>query len=395
MSLKDHSFSSVLPTNVIFGVNSLEIQLPVKIKERNIRKVFIATDNGLVKAGVVTKISNLLKENEIESVVFSDVEPNPHAETIMKGADVYRNETCEMILAIGGGSPMDFAKSVGVVVSHDSDILEFATGKKYVTKEIPLLFTIPTTVGTGSEVTAVAVVTDHTVGRKFTYASPLVLPKVAFLDPLLTQALPRHHVSATSMDALVHSIEAYVSIRENPIADGLALQAIRMISKYLPASYANPNDLEARSQIQVASTIAGMSFGLVGVGIVHSCSHPMSAVYNVPHGLANAIILPHVIEYNLIANYGKYADIARIFEPALVLESNEFAAKQLVEIINNFSENIDIPKDFSFLNIDVTEEVIERLSHDAMNDRGTVLTNPRKVFKEDIEKIYRKVLPQK
>jgi alcohol dehydrogenase class IV len=393
MHLSQRTFNFALPTNVVFGINSVEESLAVKIKEVNKSKVFIATDPGLVKAGIPDKIHSLLKENGIDAIVFSEVEPNPHAETVMKGAELYKAESCDMILAVGGGSAMDFAKAVGVVVSHPGHILDYRRGEKPVVNEIPTLFAIPTTVGTGSEVTAVSVVTDHEAGRKYVIASPKLAPKVAFVDPLITTSLPRHVVAATGIDALVHAIEAYTSIRSTPIADGLSLQAIKMIKDNLPPSYAHPNNLEARSQVHLASTIAGMAFGLAGVGLVHSCSHPMSAIYNVPHGLANAILLPHVIKHNLISNYKKYADIARIFEPSLAFENDKVAAEQLVDLLNDFNQSLDIPKDFSYLGIKFTKEMVDRLAHDAMDDKGTIPNNPRKVVKEDVIKIYNKVLP--
>lgn len=392
--LRNQIFSSSLPTNVKFGVDIVKTELARDIKLENKRKVFIATDAGVVNAGLIEKITSYLTKNEIESVVFSEVEPNPHAETVMLGVSQYTQESCDMIVAIGGGSSMDFAKSVGVMVTHPGHILDYRRGEKPIVNAIPLLFTIPTTVGTGSEVTAVAVVTDPDIGRKFVVASPFLVPKVAFIDPVLTASLPKHHVSATGSDALVHAIESYTSVRANPISDGLALQAIRMIKDNLPASYAHPDNLEARAQVHLASTIAGMAFGLAGLGVVHSCSHPMSAVYNVPHGVANAIILPYVIEYNLISNTKKYADIARIFSPELVLKNDQAAAEELVSLLKKFTASIDIPEDFRHLGIEVTEEVIDRLANDAMDDKGTIPANPRKVYKEDVVKIYNRVLPR-
>ena len=180
--------------------------------------------------------------------------------------------------------------------------------------------------------TSVSVVTDTEKGRKFVVASPLLLPKYAIIDPEMTRTLPRHVVSSTAVDALVHALEAYVSVKANPLTDGLALQAIKMIKEYLPATYAHPDNLEARAQVHLASTIAGLAFGIGGVGLVHSCSHPMSARHNVPHGLANAILLPYVVEHNLIANYKRFADIARIFEPSLHQVSDRVAAEKLVDI---------------------------------------------------------------
>ncbi len=174
MYLSQQTFQSALPTNVIFGVNSVEESLSVKIKEFNKSKVFIATDPGLVQAGIPDKIQSLLKENGIHSIIFSEIEPNPHAVTVMKGAQVYKDEACDMILAVGGGSAMDFSKAVGVMASHPGHILDYRRGEKPVVNEIPKLFAIPTTVGTGSEVTNVAVVTDHEAGRKYVVASPVL-----------------------------------------------------------------------------------------------------------------------------------------------------------------------------------------------------------------------------
>ncbi len=393
MYLSQQTFNSILPTNVIFGVNSVEENLVVKIKEFNKSNVFIATDPGLVQAGIPDKIQSLLKENGMNAIVFSEIEPNPHAVTVMKGAQVYKAESCDMILAVGGGSAMDFSKAVGVVVSHPGQILDYRRGEKTIVNEIPTLFAIPTTVGTGSEVTSVSIVTDHEANRKYAVASPALAPKIAFVDPLLTTSLPRHVVAATGSDALVHALEAYTSVRSTPITEGLALQAIKMLRDYLSPSYAHPNNLEARSQVHLASTIAGMAFSLGGLGLVHSCSHPMSAIYHVPHGLANAILLPHVIKHNLISNYKKYADIARIFDPSLTFEHDKVAAERLVDLLYDFNQSLNIPKDFSYLGIEFTKEMVHRLAHDAMEDKGTIPNNPRKVYKEDVIEIYNKVLP--
>lgn len=393
MYLSGKTFQAALPTNVIFGLNSVADHLAEKIKEANKTKVFIATDPGLVQAGIPDKIQSILKDNGIPSHIFSEIEPNPHAVTVMKGAEIYQAEACDMILAVGGGSAMDFSKAVGVMASHPGHILDYRRGEKPVVNELPPIFAIPTTVGTGSEVTHVAVVTDHEAGRKYVVASPLLLPKIAFVDPVLTTSLPRQVVATTGLDALVHALEAYTSVQANPVSDGLALQAIRMLKEHLPASYAHPDNLEARAQVHLASTIAGMAFRLGGLGLVHSCSHPMSAIYHVPHGLANAILLPYVIKHNLIANEKKYADIARIFEPSLQFENDRAAAQKLVDVLNAFNRSLDIPKDFSHLGITFTEEMVERLAHDAMEDKGTIPNNPRKVYKEDVMKIYQEVLP--
>jgi len=392
MHLIEQSFSSSLPTKIVFGVNCVNNSLVEKIKELKFSKVFVSTDPGLVKSGTIDKVIKLLNDNKIDTTVFSEVEANPYAETIMKGSESYKQESCEMIIAIGGGSPMDFAKAVAVVVSNPGHILDYRRGEKTIENETPLIIAIPTTVGTGSEVTHVSVVTDSEKGRKFVIASPLIMPEYAFIDPLMTTTLPRHVVAETGADALVHAIEAYTSVRANPITDGLAIQVVKMISQYLPESYAHPGNLEARSQIHLASTMAGMAFGLAGVGLVHSCSHPMSARYRVAHGLANAVLLPYVMDYNLISNYKKYADLARVFDSSLVLKSDKYAAESFPKILRDLTESIGIPRDFRVLNIEFSDEMINQLAEDALNDVGTIPNNPRKVEKQDIVQIYKKVL---
>ncbi|KAF0819587.1 alcohol dehydrogenase, iron-containing [Bacillus sp. ZZV12-4809] len=393
MYLSQQNFDFSIPTEIIYGINSVKHKLPDTIRSLQKAKVFVATDPGLLNTGIIDATTSLLNKNGIDTVVFAEVEPNPHAQTVMKGAQIYKQESCEMILAIGGGSPMDFAKAVSVIVAHEGHILDYRRGQKPLHQAIPLLIAIPTTVGTGSEVTPVSVITDNEAGRKYVIASPMLAPKAAFIDPSLTTPLPRHVVSATGVDALVHAIESYTSLKSNPITDGLAFEAIKMIKENLPASYAHPDNLEARAQIHLASTMAGISFGIAGVALVHSCSHPMSALYQVPHGLANAILLPHIIEHNLIANYEKYANIARIFEPSLTFENDRNTARQLAPLLKEFNKALDIPEDFSYLKLDFTDEMVDRLTKDAMNDLGTIPNNPRKADKEDIRQIYKKVLP--
>lgn len=392
MSLQNQSFSLTIPINIKYGLNVVQNELAKAIKSEKKEKVLIVSDKGLVKAGLIDQLTTTLNENGIQSTIYSDVEPNPTADSVMDGLKVYTEKGCEMIIAVGGGSAMDYAKALAVVATHPGHILEYTVGGKEITNNLPLIYAIPTTVGTGSEVTAVSVLTDSSAGRKIGVVSPYIVPNIAFIDPTLTYSLPRQHVAATGCDALVHAIESYTSIPANPITDGLALQAIRMIAYNLPQTYAHEDNIEARAQVHLASTIAGVAFWYSGLGIVHSCSHPMSARYHVPHGLANAILLPYVVEHNLISNVKKYAEIARIFEPKLVLEDDMNAAKKLVPILREFLNLLDIPKDFSYLGIDFTEEAIDQLAEDAMNDHGTVHFNPRKAYKEDIINIYKKVL---
>jgi len=393
MSLQTATLNLHLRSKIKFGINVIDKELAASIIQEKKKKVFIVTDKGLIQAGVIDRIVNLLHEQGIETAIFSDVGANPTAESVMVGLSAYNQEDCDMILAVGGGSALDFAKALGVVASNPGHILDFRRGGKPITNSIPLLFALPTTIGTGSEVTAVAVITDTTSDRKVGIVSPLLIPDTVFVDPSLTSKLPRNHVAATGLDAFVHSIEAYTSIRANPLTDGLAMQAMKMILEYLPKTYAHPDDAEARSQVHLASTIAGLAFASSGLGLVHSCSHPMSALYKVPHGLANAIFLPFVLSHNLISNQKKYADIARMFDKKLVFEEDAVAAQKLVPLVRMFLDGLDIPKDFHYMSERFTDDMIDRMAEDAMSDVAPTLANPRKVYKEDVIKIYKLALP--
>jgi alcohol dehydrogenase class IV len=395
MGLMNKPFNLNLNVDLKFGLNIVEQELADSIKNANGKKAFIVTDKGLIDSGVVDKVVSPLTDAGIEYYVFSDVQPNPPANSVMAGVEKYNQEKADMIVTIGGGSAIDYAKALAVGVTHPGFVLDYSLGRKPIEDIIPPLFAIGTTIGTGSEVTRVSVITDTDAGRKLVLASSYLIPKTVFVDPMLTLGLPRQHVAATGADALVHAIESYVSLPANPFTDALALQAIRMIWENLPQTYANADNIEARAQVHLASTLAGMSFTIAGLGMVHSLSHPMSARYHVPHGLANAIILPHIIEHNIPANPKKYADIARMFDSSLAAVSDRKAAKSLVQLVRDFLRSIDIPETFSYLAVDFTEDKVEELAEDAMNDHGTVHYNPRKAVKEDIKTIYNKVLPAK
>jgi alcohol dehydrogenase class IV len=392
MSLQTQPFNLFFQTDLKYGINIVQEQLANSVLQAGKKKVFIVTDKGLVDSGVVDSVTKPLAEAGIEYFVFSDVQPNPPANSVMAGVETYHNEKADMIVTLGGGSAIDYSKALAVGITHPGFVLDYSIGRKPIEDNLPLLFAIPTTIGTGSEVTRVSVITDTDAGRKLVLASPYIVPKAVFIDPTLTVGLPRQHVAATGADTLVHAIESYVSLPANPFTDALALQAIRMVVENLPQTYAHASNLEARAQVHVASTLAGMSFTLAGLGMVHSLSHPMSARYHVPHGLANAIILPFILEHNLPANPKKFADIARIFDAKLAVETDAKAAASLVSLVREFLNLIDIPQNFNYLDVDFTEDKVDQLAEDAMNDHGTVHFNPRQAVKADIVKIYERVL---
>lgn len=392
MKLHTSTFNSLLATNLIFGEGCVNKNLPLIIQEQGHSKIFIATDPGIVSSGILDKVINVLDEHSISHEVFSDVEPNPLDATVMKGMTAYIEGKCELIIALGGGSAMDFAKGVSAVVGNGGHILDYRRGKRTLQMKCPTIIAIPTTVGTGSEVTPVSVITDPQAKRKYIIASPHILPQYAMVDPTLTYTLPAHIVASTGMDALVHAIESYTSNAANPFSEAFSIQAIKMLVKNLPSSYKDNDDREARAQVHLASTLAGFAFNYGKLGIVHSCSHPMSARYGVPHGIANAIILPYVLEFNKVTNIEKFAEIARVFDPSLNDVSDEEAANHVSNVVHRFNAQLNIPSTFSHLKIDFTHSMIEELARDAMDDVGTFPFNPRKANLNEVVSIYQQVL---
>lgn len=392
MKLHTSNFNSLLATNLIFGEDCVNENLPLIMKEQGYSKIFIATDPGIVSSGILNKVIVILEGNNITYEIFSDVETNPLDSTVMEGMGVYVKGNCELIIALGGGSAMDFAKGVSAVVGNGGHILDYRRGKETLHKKCPTIIAIPTTVGTGSEVTPVSVITDPKAKRKYIIASPYIQPRYAMVDPTLTYTLPAHIVASTGMDALVHAIESYTSNAANPFSESFSMQAMKMLVNNLPSSFRNIEDREARAQVHLASTLAGFAFNYGKLGIVHSCSHPMSARYGVPHGVANAVILPYVLEFNKVTNIEKFAEIARLFDATLIGTDDKEAASQVSNVVHRFNVELSIPSTFKHLNIDFTQQMIEELAKDAMDDVGTFPFNPRQANMDDIVSIYQKVL---
>ena len=395
MILSSMQFTSVLPTQIIFGMNVVKNRLAEEIRHLGAKKVLLVTDSGLMATGLVGQVVENLVSAQIEVVTFSEVEPNPTPEAVVKGTELFVKHHCDLLVALGGGSSMDAAKSIAVSSKNPGDILDYRRGGKTVQGPLPPLIAIPTTAGTGSEVTAVSVLSDHETKRKYTVASPYIYPKIAFVDPTMTLSLPKRQIVATGMDALVHAIETFTSNRSQPISDALALQAMKMIREYLPASYAVPTNLEAKAQVMLASTIAGLAFSMSGTALVHSISRAVTSWFGVPHGIANAVLLPYVIQYNLIAQIDKYAEIARIFNEDLRSINKYKAAEKLVDEVRSFTQQLDIPNDFGYLNVQMTDQMFEEIAAATMDDRGTLPNNPRKPSLDEVIQLYKKVFPQK
>ena len=272
--------------------------------------ILVVTDPGLREAGIVDRVTTVLDDADIDYAIFDGVVGNPAARSVHAGLRQYVKEECGALLGVGGGSPMDVAKMIGVVASNRGRIDEYLLAPGKVARDPPPIFCMPTTYGTGSEVTPFAVLTNPKTRNKDPVISWRIAPKVGILDPDLAAALPASMGSPTGMDALTHAIESYINLLATPITEGIALSAIELIGENLRIACANDHETEATGNMLIASCMAGIAFSQTRLGNVHAMSHPVGAFFDVHHGLANAILLPYVMEYNMTARVEKFATIA-------------------------------------------------------------------------------------
>jgi alcohol dehydrogenase class IV len=376
------------PTKQVFGPNSL-ILLPKELRKLTGRPCpLIVTDSGIVKAGLLGRLTTVLEKARIPYRIFDSVEPNPSDQTVHRGYDYYREAGCNALIALGGGSPMDTAKAIGILTKNPGRIFDYIGAEK-VTRPLPPFICVPTTYGTGSEVTPFVVITDPTRRYKCTIASRLVIPPVAILDPELLLALPLSVGGPTGMDALTHAIESYVNLTATPLTESLAIGAIELIAQNLRQAVANDHNLEATGRMLLASTIAGMAFAQTRVGLVHAMAHPLGGFFNVHHGTANAILIPHVMEYNLIGCPEKFARIADAMGESVVGLSTTEAARRSIEAVRRLSSDIRIPP--SLRDVGVDPGAIPDMARDTMTS-GNIPVNPRKIILEDVVRLYEQAM---
>jgi alcohol dehydrogenase class IV len=378
-----HTFHS--PTRLVFGVNAAQ-QVGAEVKALGGTTALIVTDPGIEQAGLLTVVADSLTAAGITFQVFKEVEPNPTDATCAKGLAAYRAAEANAVVAIGGGSAMDAAKGIGLLATFGGRIQDFEGPGKVPGPIVPLV-AVPTTCGTGSEVTHVSVITDPARSWKMSLASAHLAPRTAVIDPLLYTKLPGHIIAATGMDALTHAIESYTNRWAEPFADALDIEAIRMLGANIRPAVANAN-LEAMTNMALAATMAGMAFTNTILGIVHAMSHPITCYYGVPHGIANAILLPTVMEFNLIGAPHRFARIAAALgEPVEGLSVME-AARRAVEAVRELNDDLGIPPDFS--DTPFSDEIIEKMADDAMKSRN-IQINPRRVTRAQIVELFQQV----
>ncbi|MCX5907172.1 MAG: iron-containing alcohol dehydrogenase [Deltaproteobacteria bacterium] len=355
-----------------------------EVKALGGKKVFLVTDPGVKNSGLLDRAIKPLQKEGIPYVVFDEVEPNPSSQVVEKGIALLKQNGCDLLVALGGGSAIDAAKAMGILATNPEPIFKYEGANKVMKPILPLI-AVPTTAGTGSEVTGASVITDKARKYKASIRSPYLIPKVALLDPELLLTLPPPILAATGMDAYTHAYESFVSPVTNPVSQALAFDSMRLIGRNLRRLYANPDNLEAAEAMMAASTMAGMAFFNGRVGIVHAMAHPMGGHFNVPHGVANAILLPFCMDYTRIAVPDLFSRIAEAMDEDIRGLSVEAASKKAVEAVRNLSADIHIPK--AMRDVGVKKEALDLMTKDAVTS-GIHITTPRKVSGEDMKAIY-------
>lgn len=382
--MKDFGFK--VPQTIEFGVGSLS-KLPQILKDSNSSSVFLISDRSLEAIGVVKKVLDIVEASGIKCTAYLDVIPNPTVDIVNEATALYKECGATSIIALGGGSPMDVSKAVGVLAVHGGKITDYEGPNKVPGPVVPTI-AIPTTAGTGSEVTASSVITDEERNYKMSVVSYETLPKYAILDPELIMTMPASIAAACGVDALIHAMEAYVSVNASPFTDAMAEKAMSLIGRSLRRFVANRADEEAACDMMLGSTFAGMSFAWARLGNVHAMSHPVSAYFHVPHGVANAVLLPTVLEFNALADNGRYEVMYNYISEQKNPVKN-FTPDMLVEEVRKLNKTLNIPNSLS--EVGVTEDLIPEMSADAMKS-GNILANPRQTNVNDLIALYQKAM---
>ncbi len=380
-------FSKLLPDRipVTFVGPDATRELCESIGQTRLRKVLIVTDATLVDLGLVGRISESLKDAGVASSIYAGVLPDPTTEQVEAGLAQYKRENCDAVLAFGGGSPMDAGKMIAAMATNPKSLDQLEGIMKVKIPPAPL-YAIPTTAGTGSEVTVAAVVSDATTHTKKFFIDPKLLPRMAALDPSLMTGLPPHITAATGMDALTHAVESYVSQASNPQTEEWAGTAIRLIFDNLPAVYSDGSNLSGRKAMALASYYAGLAFTRTSVGYVHAIAHTFGAYYGTPHGLANAIALPHVLEFSKEAAESQLARMADLI--GLPGTTDREKAQQFIDAVRDLKAKVEIPETLAPLK----PEDIEGIAKQAVDEAHLNYPVPRYMSQAQCEELLQKVV---
>lgn len=358
--MKNYTFN--IPTQIEFGVGTIN-KVPSLVTSLGCKNIMIVTDKGVVNAGILDKVTVTLDSENIHYIIFDEVEPDPSTDIIEKIYAKAKDENIDIYLAIGGGSSIDSSKGASLLMNNPGRLQNYAGVNKVKNKGIPII-AIPTTAGTGSEVTIFAVLSDNQAQTKFTVTSPLISPDIAILDPELTLTLPPKLTASTGLDAMTHAIEAYTSTLSEPISDTLALEAMKLLYNYLPIAVNNGSEVEARAKVLQGSLLAGMAFNNAYLGLCHAIASPLGALFHVPHGTANAVMLPYVMKFNYMAAPDKFINMANAFGVKLTgndIYENAYCA---VDAIKKLVKLCGLPTTLS--EVGATEELLNQVAKDAL-----------------------------
>jgi len=360
-----------------------------EVRDLKATRALIVTDPGIIDAGILGPVEASLKEARVKYMVFSEVSPDPRHQTVEACLSAVRDFKPSCVIGLGGGSPIDIAKTVAVMLKNSGDIIDYC-GIDLVPKPGLPTIMVPTTAGTGSEVTPIAILSDEDDKLKKGVVSPHLFPKVALLDPLLTLGLPAAVTAATGMDALIHAIEAFTSVNANDMTDMFAVRAIELIADNLRTAYAHGENIDARSAMLEASLLAGIAFANAGVTAVHAFAYPIGAEFHIPHGVANTLMLAEVMKFNLVGNLAKFADIAAMMGEPVDGLSDRQAAEAAVDAVMILAQDLQVPSTLSEFGI--TENHIDDLAEGVMKVTRLLANNPRAMSHKDAADIYRRVL---
>ena len=372
---------------VLFGVGALDL-VGTNAKKLGGKKVLIVSDSGVIKAGWMDRVVNSLLNSGLEFVVFSEITPNPKDYEVMAGAKFYKDNECDLIVVVGGGSPMDCAKGIGIISSNSGHILDYE-GVDRVSIPMPPIICIPTTGGTSADVSQFAIINAIERQTKIAIISKAIVPDISLIDPQTLTTMDSHLTACTGLDALVHSIEAFVSNAYSHITNLHALDAIRLIVNNLKLCIENPMDLDLRANLMIGSMEAGFAFSNASLGLVHAMAHSLGGFRDLPHGECNAILLPHVIDYNFSAVPEKFIEIAKAFNLNVNGLSDLKVKQNLIDAINKLRDDVGVKSSIGLDGIKLSD--ISELSERALAD-PCVVTNPRDVTQRDIEVIYEQAI---
>ncbi len=381
----DRVLEMQLSGRLVFGRGALA-QLPAALAQLGVRHPLIVTDRGLANTGIPAQVERLLDDGQISHVLFDGVEPDPRVEIVQACVAAARAGQCDGLIGLGGGSALDIAKATSVMLTNDGSVVDYVGIDMIPRAGLPKVL-IPTTAGTGSEVSPIAILSDTQAHLKKGIVSRRLYADIALVDPDLTASLPPHITAYTGVDALTHAIEAYTNRFAHPLIDILAIKAIELIGQYLPRAVARGEDAEARYFMSMASMLGGMCLGPVNTGAVHALAYPLGGLYNVPHGVANSLFLPYVMRYNLLSSEARYAQIALALGVRTGNLSAREAAEQSIGAVERLCRDIGIVS--RMRDLGVPESAIEPMAEAAMQVTRLLNNNPRVMTLEAAREIYR------